>query len=71
MGYGVRCKMTLDELYDFWYDKQTADPAFVLMCYVLLQDLKPSYGDTKSCWKYDQLCDGIRYAIEECLHDYE
>lgn len=62
-------KLTLYDLYDFWYDKNSTNPDFILMCYALLQNLKPSYGDTLSCWKYDQLCDAIRYAMEDHLYD--
>lgn len=62
--------MNLDELYNIWYDGNRYDPIFVLMCFNILQCIiKPSYSDNTARWKYDQLSDGIRYAMEDWLYD--
>lgn len=61
--------MTLNELYNMWYDGKRYDPIFILMCFSLLQSVKPSYSEPTQFWKYDQLSDGIRYAMEDWLYD--
>lgn len=59
--------MSLDNLYSKWYDiHDTRDPKFVLLCWGLLQTVKKT--DER---QYDHLYDAIRYAMEDCLYDYE
>ena len=61
--------MNLDELYNIWYDGNRYNATFILMCFNLLQCVKPSYSDPTACLKYDQLSDGIRYAMEDWVYD--
>lgn len=64
--------MTLDNLYNTWYDVHRSDDAtFVLLTWGLLQHIdikKLTWDDTI---KYRQLYDSIRYAMEDCLNDYK
>lgn len=56
--------MSLDELYNMWYNGNRYDPNFILMCYCVLQQVVVT--DAR---KHNQLCDGIRYAMEDWLYD--
>ncbi len=58
--------MTLDYLFNKWYDGNTNDPIFVLLCYNMLQNIKQTNNHD-----YRLLKDSILDAMEDLLYDYK
>lgn len=58
--------MELNELYDTWYNGNTHDPEFVLLCYLVLQNIKQTNNHD-----YRLLKDSMLDAMEDLIYDYK
>lgn len=61
--------MTINDLYNIWYDGNRSDITFVNTCYNMLK-LVCVYT-TEEQRQYRQLKEGIRYAMEDWLYDHK
>lgn len=61
--------MTINKLYNIWYDGNRNDINFINACYNMLSLVR--VYTTEEQTQYRQLKDGIRYAMEDWLYDHK
>lgn len=59
--------MTINELYNIWYDGNKNDINFINACYNMLKSVSIYTIDDQR--QYRQLKEGIQYALEDWLYD--
>lgn len=64
--------MTINELYNIWYDGNRLDINFINACCNMLNILGGNVLHTdEDLRKYDELRNGIKYAMEDWLYDHK
>lgn len=61
--------MTIEELYNIWYDGNRNDIDFINACYNMLSMVNVYTLEEKRL--YIQLKEGIKYAMGDWLNDYK
>lgn len=60
--------MTINGLYNIWYDGNRNDINFINTCYNMLGCVKCNTTEDRRKW--NDLREGIRYAMEDWLYDH-